>query len=198
VLRYLAKTASIRVEYYAQGERNLIGYADADYAADESRKSTMGYIYTFAGGPITWSSKLQRSVSTSTTEAEYLALAHAGKEAVWIRSMLEQLHRFEQVSKPTTIYGDNQGALALVQNPEFHARTKHIDVSAHYVRELSEDQKISLQYIQTGEMLADMLTKPLKKVRHAKNVEQVGLRAPPEVGGAGSQEEYREAGICQK
>jgi hypothetical protein len=85
-----------------------------------------------------------------------------------------------------------------VQNPEFHARTKHIDVSAHYVRELSEDQKISLQYIQTGEMLADMLTKPLKKVRHAKNVEQVGLRAPPEVGGARSQEEYREAGICQK
>jgi hypothetical protein len=178
VLRYLAKTASLRVEYSAGTGENIAGYADADYAADESRKSTMGYVYTFAGGPITWSSKLQRSVSTSTTEAEYHALAHAGKEAVWIRNMLEQLHRFEHVNQPTTMHGDNQGALALVQNPEFHARTKHIDVSAHYVRELAEDQKISLQYIHTDEMLADMLTKPLKRVKHTKNIEQIGLRAP--------------------
>jgi hypothetical protein len=185
VLKYLTKTASLGIEYSAESGADITGYADADYAADESRRSTMGYVYTLAGGPITWSSKLQRSVSTSTTEAEYLALAHAGKEAVWMRSMLEQLHRFEQVNKPTTIYGDNQGAIALVQNPEFHARTKHIDVSAHYVRELAEDQKINLQYIQTDKMLADMLTKPLKKVRHVQNVEQVGLRAPQEAGGAG-------------
>jgi hypothetical protein len=190
VLKYLAKTASLRVEYSTEGGGNITGYADADYAADESRRSTMGYVYTFAGRPITWSSKLQRSVSTSTTEAEYLALAHAGKEAVWIRSMLEQLHRFNHVDKATTIYGDNQGALALVQNPEFHARTKHIDVSAHYVRELAEDQKISLQYIQTEKMLADMLTKPLKKVRHAENVKQVGLRAPGGTGGAENQRKH--------
>jgi hypothetical protein len=178
VLRYLTKTACLRIEYSGGNRADIAGYADADYASDESRKSTMGYVYTFAGGPFTWSSKLQRSVSTSTTEAEYLALAHAGKEAVWIRSVHEQLHRFEYVEGPIKIYGDNQGAIALVQNPEFHARTKHIDVSAHYVRELAEDQKISLQYIRTDEMLADMLTKPLKKVKHMKNVEGVGLKAP--------------------
>jgi len=83
VLKYLAKTASLRIEYSAEkGGSNITGYADADYVADESRRSTMGYIYTYAGGPITWSSKLQRSVSTSTTEAKYLVLAHARKEAI--------------------------------------------------------------------------------------------------------------------
>jgi hypothetical protein len=63
-----------------------------------------------------------------------------------------------------------------VKNPEFHARTKHIDVSAHYVRELAEDHKISLAYIQTDKMLADMLTKSWRKVRHLQNVEQIGLK----------------------
>lgn len=136
----------------------------------------MGYIFTYAGGPITWSSKLQRSVSTSTTEAEYHALAHAGKEALWIRSIADQLRWGGHTDQPTIIYGDNQGALALVQNPEFHARTKHIDVAAHYVQELAKDYKISLHYIQTDKTLADILTKPLERLRHSQKAEQAGLR----------------------
>jgi len=82
VLKYLAETASLRIEYSAgKGGSNITRYADADYAAEESWRSIMGYIYTYAGGPIMWSSKLQCSVSTSTTEAKHLALADAGKEA---------------------------------------------------------------------------------------------------------------------
>ena len=114
--------------------------------------------------------------SASTTEAEYTGLSYASKEAVWIRRFLEQLGYGQQ--EPITIYGDSQSAIALVRNPEFHARTKHIDVAIHYIRELVEDQKINLQYIQTEKMLANMLTKPLKKVRHIKNVDEVGLRVP--------------------
>jgi hypothetical protein len=90
--------------------------------------------------------------------------------------MLDQLHQSRYTDKPTLIYRDNQGAIALVKNPEFHARIKHIDVGTHYVRELAEDHKISLAYIQTYEMLADILTKLLRKVRHLQNVQQVGLR----------------------
>jgi hypothetical protein len=119
---------------------------------------------------------LQRSVSTSKTEAEYHVLAHAGREAVWIRNMLDQLHQSRHTDKPTSIYGKNQGVIALVKNPEFHARKKNIDVSAHYVPELVEDHKISLAYIQTDKMLADMLTKPLRKSRHLQNVEQDALK----------------------
>jgi hypothetical protein len=103
---------------------------------------------------------MQRSVSTSIAEAEYHALAYASKGAVWIRSLLGQL-RFTQ-DQPTTIYRDNHGALALYENPEFHARTKHIDVSAHYIRELTEDHIVKPEYKTTDEMLADCLTKSLK------------------------------------
>jgi hypothetical protein len=117
---------------------------------------------------------MQRSVSTSTAEAEYHALAYAGKEAVWIRNLLEQLGFIQE--QPTTIYGDNQGALALTENPEFHARTKHIDVSAHYIRELIEDQIVKLEYKPTNEMLADCLTKPLKAAQHQQIVKGIGLQ----------------------
>jgi hypothetical protein len=81
-----------------------------------------------------------------------------------------------QLQGPTTIYGDNQGAIALVENPEFHARTKHIDVSAHYIRELTEDQVVKVQYKPTDQMLADCLTKPLKATQHQRNVKNIGIQ----------------------
>ena len=175
LLGYLAMTSSLRIRYSNRAHVSIEGYADADYASDETRRSTMGYVFMFAGGPITWSSRLQRSVSTSTTEAEYYAYAYAGKEAVWLRALLAQLGFEEYLQGPTVIRGDNQGGIALVRNPEFHARTKHIDVSAHYIRELAEDQTIALEYIKTEHMLADILTKLLKKVKHLRNVQQLGL-----------------------
>jgi hypothetical protein len=172
LLRYLSGTRRYGIKYSSQ--YGLAGYTDSDFAADKSRKSTMGYIFMLAQGAITWSSKMQRSVSTSTAEAEYHALAYAGKEAVWIRNLLEQLGATQD--QPTTIYGDNQGALALAKNPEFHARTKHIDVSAHYIRELAEDHVIKLEYKPTSEMLADCLTKPLKAAQHQENVKGIGIQ----------------------
>ena len=173
LLRYLSNTRTHGIKY-TKAVQQLVGYTDSDFAADQSRKSTMGYIFLLAQGPITWSSKMQRSVSTSTAEAEYHALAYAGKEAVWIRNLLQQLKQQQQ--EPTILYGDNQGAIALVKNPEFHARTKHIDVSAHYIRELEEDQVVKVQYKATDEMLADCLTKPLKTVQHQQNVEAMGIQ----------------------
>jgi hypothetical protein len=134
----------------------------------------MGYIFMLAQGAITWSSKMQRSVLTSTAEAEYYALAYAGKEAVWIRNLLGQLG-FAQ-DQPTTIYGDNQGALTLAENPEFYARTKYIDVSAHYIRELTEDHVVKLEYKPTDEMLTDCLTKPLKAAQHQGNIKGISIQ----------------------
>lgn len=172
LLRYLSGTRKYGIKY--TGRQGLAGYTDSDYAADKSRRSTMGYIFLLAQGAVTWSSKMQRSVSTSTAEAEYHALAYAGKEAVWIRNLLGQLG-FTQ-KQPTTVYGDNQGALALSENPEFHARTKHIDVSAHYIRELVEDQIVKLEYKPTDGMLADCLTKPLKAAQHQHIVKSIGIQ----------------------
>jgi len=112
-------------------------------------------------------------VTTSTTEAEYIGLSYASKEAVWIRRFLEQLGYRQQ--EPITIYGDSQSAIASVRNPEFHTRTKHIDVAIHYIRELVEDSLVDIQYISTKEMLADVLTKPLLKQRHTKLIRPIKL-----------------------
>jgi hypothetical protein len=113
-------------------------------------------------------------VSTSTAEAEYYTLAYASKEAVWIRNLLGQLG-FTQ-DQLITIYRDNQGALALAENPEFYARTKHIDVSTHYIRQLTEDHIVKLEYKPTAEMLADCLTKPLKVAQHQGNVKGISIQ----------------------
>jgi hypothetical protein len=176
LLRYLDLTKSYHISYSPTGNRLPIGYADADYAADPTRKSTMGYCFLLAGGPISWSSKLQRSTSTSTTEAEYIALGNAAKEAVWIHRFLEQIY-FPSAS-PVQVLGDNQAAIALVKNPEFHARTKHLDVALHYVRELVEDELVNIHYCPTKDMLADCLTKPLPRTRLLRNVEGLGYISP--------------------
>lgn len=175
LLKYLGNTREYRIQYSGSKHQEIqpLGYSDSDYAADQSRKSTMAYLFKLGEGPISWSSKLQRSVSTSTTEAEYIGLSYASKEAVWIRSFLEQIGQLIVV--PLTVLGDNDGAIALVKNPEFHARTKHIDVSVHYVRELVEDKRISIGYISTKDMLADCLTKPLSRQLHERNVIGIGL-----------------------
>jgi hypothetical protein len=76
----------------------------------------------------------------------------------------------------TRILGDNQGALRLVANPEFHSRSKHVDVQYHYVRELLEEGTICIDYVRTSEMAADCLTKPLKKVQLRANLDMMGLK----------------------
>jgi hypothetical protein len=175
LLRYLYATQDYSVCYNPSKNKEILGYSDADYAGNyTTRRSTSGYLFTLAGGPITWVSKTQRSISTSTTEAEYTALSLATKEAIWIRRFLEQIRYYPTTTDPTTIYGDNQSALTLVKNPEFHSKTKHIDIAIHYTRERYEDKEIDPYYITTSEMYADCLTKPLGRQRLQKIVKELG------------------------
>jgi hypothetical protein len=91
LLRYIRSTAALRLRY-GPGQDKIIGYSDADYAADKTdRKSTLGYIFTFAGGAISWRSTKQRSVATLTTEAEYIALSICAKYALWLRQLLSDI-----------------------------------------------------------------------------------------------------------
>ena len=179
IQKYLRYSESLSICYGGQPNAlTLYGYSDSDFASDTSdRRSTMGYAFMLNGGAITWATQKQRSVSTSTTEAEYVGLCNAAKEAVWIRNFLQQIGRSQYIGEgqPTRIYGDNQGALSLVRNPELHARTKHIDVQYHYVRELKERGVITEEYIPTSEMAADCLTKPLKKDPFWKNLKLLGM-----------------------
>ena len=102
-------------------------------------------------------------------EAEYIALCTGAKQAVWLRGLFMELgqahYLLESPGNPVQIYSDNQGALALVDNPENHQRTKHIDIQYHYIRHLAGTKKVEIAYCPTDEMAADALTKPLAKAK---------------------------------
>jgi hypothetical protein len=154
------------------------GYSDSDYAGDvATRKSTSGYVFFMAGGPISWKSSKQKAVTLSSTEAEYYALTDAAKEAKWHQAFLDEIKYVGTDVHPVLIHGDNTGALALAENPEHHGRAKHIDIRMHYIRQEVENGSIQLGYVPTVDMVADGLTKPLVGVKHQKFIEQLGLEA---------------------
>jgi hypothetical protein len=132
--RYLNYSQWLGIRYGPK-KSNLVGYSDADFAADtEDRRSTMGYVYILNSAAVTWAARKQQSISTSTTEAEYVGLCNAVKEAIWLRNLLRGIGRDGDASGTLAIriLGDNQSALRLVANPKFHSRSKHIDVLPLY------------------------------------------------------------------
>jgi hypothetical protein len=175
--RYLRATSEWKL-VFRRGMTNgltLHGYADADWASDvNDRKSTSGYVFLLAGGAISWSSKKQSSVALSSTEAEYIAGAHAAKELVWLRRLLSELGL--ELNAATTLLMDNQSAMTIARNPEFHDRTKHIEVRYHFLRLKVEDGELVLAYVPTGEQIADVLTKALCREKHLRFSEGMGIR----------------------
>jgi hypothetical protein len=105
-------------------------------------------------------------VSLSTTESEYVAVTHASKEALWLRSLISQL--FNVSLKPTPLFSDNQSAITLTKDHQYHPRTKHIDIRFHFIRWIIEEGSLRLIYCPTDDMVADTLTKalPSPKVKH--------------------------------
>ena len=155
----------------------LSGYSDSDWAGDyDTRKSTSGFIFGVGSAAISWSSKHQPTVTLSTCEAEYIGQTNATKEAIWLRRLLNEI-RPETVNElqATIIYCDNQGAIALAKNPQFHARTKHIDIQHHFVREKINEGAVQLEYIETEGQVADGLTKALDKIRFERFRKAIGL-----------------------
>ena len=113
-------------------------------------------------------------MATSSTETEYMELYAAAQEEVWLRLLLSNIG-FELVSA-TTIYEDNQACIALANIPVFHARTKHIDIKFHFLREKVEEGVIVLKYKPTDEMIADGLTKALGRTKHAVFLQGLNLK----------------------
>jgi len=134
VLHYLQGIKEYRITYQSQTpqDNNLFySFADAAYANTDDYKSTLGHVFLAAGGVITWCSKKQTVIALSSTEAEYVALSKAGREACWLRSLCKELG-FPQ-SKPTEIRGDNIEAILMVRNPQFHKQSRHITTKWHWI-----------------------------------------------------------------
>jgi hypothetical protein len=177
MFKYLQATSGQKLTFQcgSQDGNILHGFADADWASNVSdRKLTSGYVFKLAGGAVSWSSKKQTSVALSSTEAEYIAAAHAAKEAVWLRCFLGELGQC--VTLPTTLYIDNQSAITITQNPEFHNCTKHIEVRYHFLRHQFMQGKVDLVYTPTREQVADTLTKGLTREKHKKFCDAMGVR----------------------
>jgi len=171
VLRYLQGTKDLGIEY--GGTSELVAYHDADYAADvDTRRWTMGAVFLLNGGAVAWTSRLQKSVAMSTTEAEYVAALMAAKEAIWLQRLLGELGNAQAAVK---MHCDSEGAVAMMRNPVSSPRTKHIDVVHHFVREMVEAGKLAVVNVKTGEMTADVLTKALPSDGHYKCRGDMGL-----------------------
>jgi len=163
ILRYLKTDPFLGPTYSSKGNNELIGFADADWAGcKESRKSTSGYIFKLAGAAISWKSKKQSTIATSSAEAEYIALFSATQEAIHLRNLLKDLN-YLKTSLPTKIYEDNKACREIANNNITTDRTKHFDVKYHFIREKIINGDISIIEISSDKMLADLLTKYVGK-----------------------------------
>ena len=135
VVQYLHHHPEIGPKYSGNSHTALIGYSDADYAGDvATRRSTSGRVFMFMGSAISWASKQQRTVSTSTAQSEYCAMSDCAREALWLRQLVGTLLKLE-VIPTTTLFEDNSAAQKWCYNPLNHAKQKHIDIAYHFVRE---------------------------------------------------------------
>ena len=138
----------------------VIGFSDSDFAEEKTtRRSTTGSIWIFNGTPISWNSKRQDLVTTSSTEAELVALDFVLKEGIWIRSLLQEIGIIE--SGPIKILVDNQSTIKIVKGSRITQRTKHIDVKYMFSREMMSSIKLYVEYVESKWNMADGLTKPL-------------------------------------
>ena len=178
IMRYLKGTVHVGLLYSRDGSKECIGYSDADWAGDlDDRKSTSGYMFQVSGAAVSWRSKKQTCVALSTAEAEYMALASAAQEAIWMRQLATDLG--SNPTGATVIFEDNQSAIRMAKNPQFHGRAKHIGIKFHFIREQVNTGTVELNYCPTEEMVADMLTKSLSRDKLAKMRTMAGLTNMP-------------------
>lgn len=159
ILRYL-KGSIHQGLYFVPGPLNITAYTDADWAGDHTdRRSTTGFCVYLGANLISWSAKKQPTVGRSSTKAEYRALAQTAADVTWIHQLLLDLGVSSTL--PHVICCDSQSAIALASNPVFHARTKHVEVDYHFIREKVLSKLISVQYIGSQAQTADIFTKAL-------------------------------------
>jgi histone deacetylase 1/2 len=162
ILRYVQATLSdgLQLRRPTMSPDLLSAFSDADWAGDaDDRRSTGGHAIFYGGNLIAWSARKQATVSRSSTESEYKALANVTAELIWVQALLGELG-VPQTRLPI-LWCDNIGATYLSSNPVFHARTKHIEVDHHFVRERVARKLLQIKFISSKDQLDDIFTKPL-------------------------------------
>ncbi|XP_018499873.2 uncharacterized mitochondrial protein AtMg00810-like [Pyrus x bretschneideri] len=177
ILRYLKMTQHYGIQY-VKGELELNTFSDVDWAGDPNdRRSTTGFVVFLGTNPISWSSKKQNTVSRSSTEAEYRAIATTATKIDWMKQILAFLQI--DISIPSTMFCDNLSAIALTCNPVMHQRTKHIEIDVHFVRERIAKQLLHMEFVSSTKQFVDILTKGLSAPLFHAHCCNLRLRDPP-------------------
>ncbi|CAI0405620.1 unnamed protein product [Linum tenue] len=184
VLRYIKGAPGQGIFFKSDSSLKLTGYSDSDWAScPDSRRSVSGYCTFLGSSLITWKAKKQTTVSRSSSEAEYRALAHLVCEIQWLKGLLAELS--VQVQLPIAVFCDNKSAIHIAENPVFHERTKHIEIDVHVTRERVKSGLIKLSYVRSLDQVADLFTKTLSRFRIKELLDKLGVenRYTPACGG---------------
>lgn len=169
VLVYLRDTSHYSINLGGL-DLTLSGHSDSNWAEQrEDRRSTTGFIFCLGKSPVSLKSRFQPTIALSSTGAEYMSLTVSASEAIWWRSILTELDSID-LSLSTVIHYDNKGARELAMNPCHHSQSKHIDMKHNFIRECVSNSTIFLFQVLTLSMLADVLTKPLERIKHQENI----------------------------
>lgn len=172
ILRYLRGTKHYRIAYRRGDHGAINGFFDADWANEsDERKSYTGYAFILAGGAVTWSCKRQTSVAVSSTEAEYVAMSQAAREALWLIRVIRQFEKLDNIA----IRCDNQSAMALAHRVAFNPRIKHVAVSYHFYRQHVMSGLMILEYVKSENNVADCLTKGVSAGKMEFGAKGLGL-----------------------
>jgi hypothetical protein len=178
VFHYLRATTDHKL-VFQQGTPaglELCRFVSTDWADGiNNHKLVFRYVFMLAEAAISWSSKKQLSIVLSSTKAEYITGMHATKEAIWLQCLFSELWPGPSLSSPTTLLIDNQLAITIAHNPEFHDHTKHIEVCHHFLCQQYKAQTINLKYVPTNDQTTDILTKGLACKKHEHFTKQMGV-----------------------
>ncbi|XP_074356695.1 secreted RxLR effector protein 161-like [Apium graveolens] len=175
ILRYVKGTVDYGLVYATENDgRVLSGFSDSDLAGDViDRRSTGGMCFYLNRSLISWASQKQRVVALSSCEAEYMAATTAACQSVWLRGLLKEITG--QQLGPVILHVDNRSAIELMKNPVQHGRSKHIDVRFHFIRECIEEGKLVVKFVVSQEQRADILTKPLGRIKFEEMRKAIGI-----------------------
>lgn len=174
LLSYIHHTHSQGILLRAIPSLTLQAFSDSDWGScPDTRKSLTGYVLLLGGSPISWKSKKHSTISKSSSEAEYRAMAHAAAEITWVVRLLSEMGLNSLT--PVTLHCDNQSAIHIGKNPVFHERTKHIDIDCHFTREKVLEGLIQLTYLPTRSQIADIFTKILPSSQFQELMSKLGM-----------------------